>query len=196
MDYWAIALLVLALSMAVAVLEVFFPSGGLLAFLCVALMITSIVLGFQSSTAWGFGILSTAIVGLPITVMIALNLLPNTPFGRKIILDAPTPKDVLPDDGRQESLKSLVGRTGRAKSRMLPAGVVKIGGRTIDAVTEGVPAEPGQAVRVIEVRGNRVLVRLISESELAPEPSAHDPLDRPIDQIAADPFDDSNPPAG
>jgi len=195
MDYWVLALLLLALGMALAVLEVFFVSGGLLGILCVAAMVTAVVFGFQDGQAWGFGILATAIVGVPIVVVVALNVLPNTPFGRKIILDAPTSQDVLPEDRRQASLKDLVGRTGRAKSKMLPAGVVKIGTRTIDAVTEGMAAEPGQPGRVIEVRGNRVVVRLIDESELEPPPSASDPLDRPIDQIAADPFDDSGPPS-
>ncbi|MBN1908192.1 MAG: hypothetical protein JW818_00500 [Pirellulales bacterium] len=192
MEYWAIALIFLILGLGLALLEVFLPSGGLLGFLCIVSIVGAIYMGFLQSPAVGVSILAMAGLGLPAMVALAFKLLPNTPVGRRLLLNAPTEDDVLPDDERQRSLKDLVGHTGRAKSKMLPAGVIKIDGRTIDAVTEGMPAEPGQAVRVIEVRGNRVVVRPIEEGSVVPDPQADDVLARPIDAIGSDPFDEES----
>ena len=62
-------------------------------------------------------------------------------------------------------------------------------GRTIDAVSEGFPIAIGQKVRVIEVRGNRVVVRTIEDD--TPGGNEADPLARPIDSVIPDPFGES-----
>jgi membrane-bound serine protease (ClpP class) len=184
--YWALALLLLSLGLGLAILEVFFPSGGILGFLSFTAIVSSIVVAFWSGAAVGMAVLAAAIVGLPVVVVAALHWLPDTPVGRMMLLKVPTSEDVLPDSPKQRGLRDLIGRTGRAKSKMLPAGAVRIDGRTIDAVSEGMAVEPGQTVRVIEVRGNRVVVRPVDEDE---EPPEDDPLSRPIDSLGPDPFD-------
>ena len=90
---------------------------------------------------------------------------------------------------RRDHLKGLVGQVGHAKSKMLPSGMITIEGRTIDAMSEGMPIEPGEAVRVIEVRGTRVVVRPLSEE--SPSPTADDIMRRPIDSVASDPFEET-----
>ena len=45
--------------------------------------------------------------------------------------------------------------------------------------------------RVVEVRANRVVVRPLTDE--TPSPSAKDPLRRPIDSIADDPFEEEPP---
>ena len=95
---------------------------------------------------------------------------------------------MLPDDPALRNLKDLVGKEGRAKCKMLPGGVVVIDGHTVEAVSEGVPIEAGQPVRVIAVRANRAVVRPV-EAEM-PSPTAEDPLQRPIDAVSPDPFGD------
>ena len=165
----------LTLGLGLAVLEVFFPSGGILGFLCISSIVAAVVLGFKSGPGVGTVILLTAIIGLPSVVAAALHWLPDTPFGRQLILNVPTSDDVLPVDEEKESLKSLIGHVGQAKCRMLPAGAVKIDGRTIDAVSEGMAVEQGQRVRVIQVRGNRVVVRPVTDDE-APGSRRRGPL--------------------
>jgi membrane-bound serine protease (ClpP class) len=119
-------------------------------------------------------------------VILALKWLPRTAMGRRVLLTAPKSEDVLPEDQRREWLRSRVGQVAVAKCKMLPAGAIILDGRTVDAVSEGMPIEAGQKVRVIEVRGNRVVVRAIEEE--TPTASAEDPLRRPIDSVAPDPF--------
>jgi membrane-bound serine protease (ClpP class) len=102
------------------------------------------------------------------------------------LLDAPRAEDVLPDEAQRRQLKSLLGRLGRAKCRMLPSGVVSVDGQSLDATSEGMVIEAGQTVRVIKIESNRLVVRAV-EGEI-PSPKAENPLERPIDSITADPF--------
>ena len=89
-------------------------------------------------------------------IVLGFEYWPKTAMGRRVLLIAPTSEDVLPDDPDKERLKSLVGRLGRAKSKMLLSGVIIVDGRTVDAVSESMPIEVGQVVRVVQVRGHGV----------------------------------------
>lgn len=190
MDLWAWAILLLVIGLALAVLELFIPSSGLLAFLSACAIVGSIVLGFRYSPVVGILMLIVALVGVPVVVSVGLHYWPRTAMGRKILLTAPASEEVLPDDPRKKTLKSLVGQVGRAKSKMLPGGVITFDGRTIDAISEGMAIEPGQAVRIIEVRANRVVVRPVEEETAAFNPG--DPLSQPVDSVVPDPFDEKS----
>lgn len=190
-DPWVWALLLVLVGLALAVLEVFIPNGGILAFLSICSMLGAIVLGFRQGPLAGLGILAVAIVGLPIVVVLALKYWPETPLGKRVMLGSPRSEDVQPDFAERRGLAELVGQVGQAKSPMLPSGAVSVAGRTIDAVSEGVPIEPGQRVQVVEVRGNRVVVRPVEDEP--PRSDDPDPLHRPIETVIPDPFAD--PPA-
>lgn len=191
MDLWVWAVLVLLIGLGLAVLEVFIPSGGILGFLSICSIFGSVFLAFRQSPLAGFLVLTMAIVGLPVVVVLALKYWPETPMGRRIILGSPRSEDVRSGITERRGLGELVGQVGQVKSPMLPSGAVAINGRTIDAVSEGMPIEPGQRVRVVEVRGSRVVVRPITDEP--PSPSDPDPLARPIETVAPDPFEE--PPA-
>jgi membrane-bound serine protease (ClpP class) len=53
----------------------------------------------------------------------------------------------------------LLGQVGVAISVLGFAGMARIGGRRVDVVTEGEVIPPGIAVRVVEIEGNRVVVK-------------------------------------
>jgi membrane-bound ClpP family serine protease len=183
--------MLILLGLGLAVLEVFIPSGGILGFLAFCSILGAVVVAFRQGPIAGFAILTAAIVGLPVVLVLALKYWPETPMGKRIMLGAPRTEDVRPDFGRQRGLGELVGQIGQTKSKMLPSGAVLIDGRTIDAVSEGVAIEPGQRVQVIEVHGNRVVVRPV-EGE-APSPTDPNPLARPIDSIIPDPWREDPP---
>jgi hypothetical protein len=75
-----------------------------------------------------------------------------------------------------------------AKSVMMPSGAVLVEGQTIDALSEGIGIEAGQRVKVIEVRGTRVLVRPTDETE--PPPASDDVLSQPIESLGLDSLED------
>lgn len=189
--FWVWAVLLLILGLSLAILEIFFPSAGVLGFLAAASILGAIILGFQDGPVTGLIILMVAVFGLPGVVVLAFKYWPKTAIGRRVLLSVPSREDVLPDNRRRRQLKDLIGRVGTAKSKMLPGGVVTVDGRALDAVSEGMPIDPGQPVRVIEVRGNRVVVRLVEEE--TPSASAEDPLERPIETVIPDPFEEPPP---
>ncbi|MEX2559187.1 MAG: NfeD family protein, partial [Pirellulales bacterium] len=80
------------------------------------------------------------------------------------------------------------GQVGQARSLMLPSGLVAIQGHHVDAVSEGMVIETGQWVRVIEVRGTRVVVRPTDPQTRPSDPK--DPLSQPIDTLGLNPFED------
>jgi membrane-bound serine protease (ClpP class) len=123
----------------------------------------------------------TALGTLIAGVVLGLKYWPKTAMGKRILLTAPDSNAVLPDEPERDFLRSLVGRTGRAKSKLLLSGVVTIDGRTLSAESEGMPVEEGQPVRVIQVRGTCLVVRPVNEEPL--------PAD-PLQQTYEDPFDE------
>ena len=179
MDPWVWAILLLVLGTGLAVLEIFFPSAGILGFLSAAAILAAIIMGFYHTPLTGVIILVLAVGGLPAVIILAFKYWPQTAMGRRVMLTAPTSEEVLPDDPDRERLKGLVGRVGLAKTKMLLSGVITIDGRNVDAVSESMPIEVGQAVRVVQVRAGRVVVRPVDE-ELVEPPA--DPLQRAYDE--------------
>ncbi len=182
MDPWIWAVCLIILGLGLAVLEVFFPSAGILGFLAACSILGGILLGFRQGAMAGTVILLVSIAGLPTTLVLALKYWPHTAVGRRVLLTAPTREQVMHVDPEMQRLRAMVGQVAEAKCDMLPAGAIFLEGRSIDAISEGMPVEAGQKVRIVAIRGNRVVVRPVDDEDLPRE--AENPLERPID----DPF--------
>ena len=187
--WWVWAVLLLVVGMAVAVLELFIPSGGILGFLAFSSIIAAIVVAFMQGPTEGMAFLAAAVFALPAVFALALKWWPKTRMGRRFLLAVPRSDDVLPDDDRRR-YRELIGRTGRAKSQMLPGGMIMIDGQTLNAISDGVPIEAGQPVRVVNVQATTLVVRPIEEAAVE-EKRAEDPLSRPIDAVGPDPFEET-----
>lgn len=194
MELWIWAILLLVIGLALVVAEVFVPSGGVIGFLAFCTITGAVIVAFMENSMTGLMILAISIVGLPVIIALALKWWPYTPIGKRVLLQSPQGDEVLPDDPRRRALKGLVGKVGRARSKMLPSGAVVIEGRSIDAVSEGVPIDEGQPIQVVAVHGVEVIVRPVEEQVLreASRP-ADDMLSQPIESVIPDPFDE--PPA-
>jgi membrane-bound ClpP family serine protease len=177
---WVLPVLLLLVGIGLAVMDVFFPSGGVLAFLAVCAIGGAVVQPFvQGEPTIGLVILAVTLFGLPAMVILALKWWPKTSLGRKFLLHVPSSDEVLPEDHPRRMLEGLIGRIGRARSKMLPSGIIMIDKRSYDAVGEGIPIEAGQRVRVKEVRGNRLIVEAVGDE--APSEADVDPLARPFE---------------
>lgn len=184
------AALLLTFGLIIMLVEMFVPSGGVLAFISAISVIASIFMAFRSSSEAGVGFMALAVVGTPVVLAIGFKLWPRTPLGKRILLDVPSGDDVLPDIELRKRLKELVGHIGTAKALMLPGGPVQVEGHMYDALSEGVAVQPGERVKVVEVRGTRIVVRP-TKDEPAPAASidVDDPLNVTIDKLGLDPFD-------
>jgi membrane-bound ClpP family serine protease len=188
MDYLAWAVILLLIGLALLALEFFIPSGGLLGFLSVCAVLAAITLAYMSGPLKGFLFLGASVVAIPVVLAVAVKVWPETPMGRRLLLRPPSAEEVLPDDEARRGLRALVGQTGRAKSKMLLSGAAIFDGRTVDAVSENMPIEPGQLVRVVAVHGNRVVVRAIEEAPTSERPD--DPLSQPLESLGLESFDE------
>ena len=58
----------------------------------------------------------------------------------------------------------LLGHSGVASTQLTPSGKARFGGQLVDVIADGEVIDRGAEVVVVEVQGNRVLVRSASGS--------------------------------
>jgi membrane-bound ClpP family serine protease len=168
--FWAILLLLLGISC--LVLEMFIPSGGLLGVLAGLSIVGAISLAFMSGPIQGLVMTLFVTMLIPVMLAVAVKFWPETPLGRLILLRRPQGADeVLPQTEAYRTMNALIGKRGVAKSLMLPSGVVLVEGKTYDAVSNGLPIDPGQNVRVIAIDTQRLVVRVDDEPFKEPLPA-------------------------
>jgi membrane-bound serine protease (ClpP class) len=146
----------LGLGLLFVVLEVFFPSGGILGFGAALCLIFGGYYCYQNgelTTVITYGV--TVVLLAPTTAFIAFAVLPKTPFGKAIILSGP---DIAQREATEEGLDSLVGQEGRAITPLRPSGIAMLADRRVDVITRGGHLSPGDPVKVVKVEGNRVIV--------------------------------------
>jgi membrane-bound ClpP family serine protease len=188
---WPVTLLLVGIGL--VCLEIFVPSAGLLGVLAAVAVVSSIVLAFMHSMTAGTLFLLGATIAVPVVVALAIKSWPHTPIGKMILIKRPEHEDeVLPDTEEYHRRDRLVGKRGVAKTELLPSGDVVIEGRVYDAVSNGVVISAGQAVLVIDVNTQRLVVRPLSEAEVShqSERTSPDILSTPIDALGIEPFDD------
>jgi len=103
-----------------------------------------------------------SLIGSGITVFLLFRFMPGIPlFNRLILTSSETSQDgfVIPPQPAGKS--SLVGREGKALTVLRPTGKIEVNDNTLDVVTEGEYIEKGQTVEIIEIRGNRIVVKAL-----------------------------------
>jgi membrane-bound ClpP family serine protease len=157
------AVLLLIVGLAILAAEVFLPSGGLLGVITFLCLLVSLVFAYR---AWGtshpnvFGAFCIALLLLvPTVIGFGFYMLPKTSFGKRVLLEAPDPEDLMPYLEESRRLEKKLGRFGTALSMLNPGGLVRVDGERLHAYSDGLSVEPGVSVEVIDVRGSRVVVR-------------------------------------
>lgn len=179
-------LLVLA-GFALLILEVLLPSGGVLSILSASAFVAAIIIAFRTGGATtGFTFITIILVLAPAVLTVTFRYLPHTAIGKALLGEAPRSEDVVLADPRRD----LIGKVGVARTKMLPSGSVEIDGQMVDAVVKGQSVEPGQNVQVLEVRGNRVVVRLAPEGMRPGTSKPDDLLNKSIEELGIDSMDD------
>jgi hypothetical protein len=104
-----------------------------------------------------------AAFGFFTALFVLRNVLPHSPVFKRMIL---APREPAIELGSGVSLDPeaivdwsfLQGRKGEAATRLVPSGKARIDGRVYDVITDGRMVDKGQAIKVIEAIGNRVVV--------------------------------------
>jgi membrane-bound serine protease (ClpP class) len=89
--------------------------------------------------------------------VLLLRLLPQLPFGRRLILDTGMTSG-LGWVSAPASDHQWLGQSGTATSPLRPAGIAPVGGKRLDVVSDGPFIEAGAPVVVTRVDGNRIVV--------------------------------------
>jgi membrane-bound serine protease (ClpP class) len=158
-------LLLLALGVLLIGLEVFvIPGFGVAGIAGMVALVAGLGLALV-----GAGATSSVIIGalgrVALSLLLALaaglallRLLPNLPFGRRLVLGT----EMRAESGYASPPQAdalVLGRTGTALSPLRPAGVAQIDGERVDVVSDGTFIDAGAAIQVIRVEGNRIVVR-------------------------------------
>jgi membrane-bound ClpP family serine protease len=166
---WIVALLVVGL--AVLVLEVFVPSGGVLGFLSVLAIGAAIVMAFlEQGAAVGLAVLTISFVAVPAVLSLAFRWFPETPLGRRVLPPPPGADDVLPAAEHRRRLRDLVGRRGRVTRELMPWGEVTIDGLVCEALSESGPIAAETEVEAVAVEGRGLVVRPLADTPPPTEP--------------------------
>lgn len=155
--YWSIILI--GLGFVVVVMELFVPSAGVLGAIAAILLISGVITAFFQGIQTGALMLLFTAVGLPFLIALMIKVWPSTPIGKRILIGQLTSDQVLPKTEQYRSYGELEGQLGIAKTKMLPSGIIVINDRKYDAVSDGFPIEPGQAIIITAVKGTRLYVQ-------------------------------------
>ena len=154
------AVILLIVAIALVILEVLIPSGGILGFLSAAAAIASLVFAFKTSTGTGYLFIAIVLVCLPTVIVLGLKVLPHTPFGREMILapaaEGPSARGV--PGVADEDFSSLLGKSGTAVSQLRPSGIADIDSVRYSVVTQGQTIKKNTQIVVAKIEGNRIVV--------------------------------------
>ncbi len=148
-----LAILLLGIGLALVVAEVLFPSFGVLSVLATAAIVGALVVAFREGVGSEF-LIATAIL-VPVVIMLGLRAFPKSPMGKYMMVEGLSFESRAATDERDVD---LVGSEGIVETTLRPAGIARIDDRRVDVVSRGEIIEPGVAVIVHEVEGNRVVV--------------------------------------
>lgn len=153
---------------AIAIAEIFIPSGGFLGLTAVVVAVTSIIIGYTSSGTLAVTLTLIYVITTPILIGLLIRLWPNTKIGRHMLNRETLEADsALPElttiDGTP--LSAFVGRIGTATSNLLPGGEVRIDGHRTGAISTGLPIDTGTLVRVVRLHSGKLQVRAASDDE-------------------------------
>ena len=170
-NYSVIAVLTLALGLALLVAEVFIPSGGVIMTAAAVTFAISIWAAWQ---AWVRTDQMTVFLSYILALLVlfpsvlggAFHVFPRTEYGKRLMAP-PTQAELEPYVAETERLTRLIGKTGTALTRLAPGGMVIIDGERMHAESEGMLIPSEAPVKILSLKGNRLLVRQLRDSQLA-----------------------------
>jgi membrane-bound serine protease (ClpP class) len=171
---WLEALLFVA-GVGCLLLEIFvIPGFGIFGLGGGAMVLASIVLASQTSKSFipqndyqrdqlltSLSTIALACIGLFVVAYFLRSRLPRSPVLGRLMLEPPA-GDEAETIRRRESLTNfhdLVGSQGTTTTQLTPCGKARFGELLVDVIADGEVIPPGATIEVVQVRGNRVLVK-------------------------------------
>jgi membrane-bound ClpP family serine protease len=108
-------------------------------------------------------VLAAGMTGAVVSIFVIQRFLPETPYLNRMLLRPPQGEEAL-ELSRRESLvewSHLAGKRGMTMTQLTPSGKAQFGDELVDVIADGELIERGTPVHVVEVIGNRVVVRRV-----------------------------------
>jgi membrane-bound serine protease (ClpP class) len=149
-DPWLVYIGIFLAALLLLFLEVFIPSGGVLGIAAIICLVYSVHALFTHGYPWT----AWAAIAFTIVYIVALVRFWLKRMRHSATLGASdaTGRDV-------ERARALVGRSGVTLTALRPAGLARIDGERFDVVAIDSFLDQGTEVSVVEVSGNRIVVR-------------------------------------
>lgn len=172
-EFMLLAVLLFLLGLILIGLEVFvIPGFGFTGITGLVLVISSLALATvermpQSPQDWVDYGTTLGTFGLSLLAAFAGALmlawyLPSIPYANRLVLKPPSEEEELYDAAsRGPAHAALLGAIGVAATPLRPAGKAQFGDDFLDVIAEGDFVKPGCRVQVIELEGNRIVVKEI-----------------------------------
>ena len=103
-----------------------------------------------------------SILGALMLAILLAKYLPNIPYVNRLILQPQAEMEEggeSTSEGMRSELAELLGAIGVAATPLRPAGKMKFGEEYLDVVAESSYVQPGARVQVVEIEGNRIVVK-------------------------------------
>lgn len=152
---WFGYVLLYLVGLALFFLELFLPSGGLIA-------LTALL--FVGYAIYNLFVLEHTAVATGTVVFSLLYLVWLVRWGLRRLSHNASLDDTSATGDDVKLARDLVGQRGLALTSLRPAGVARINGRRLDVVAKSGYIDKGDPVEVVLVDGNRVVVRKAPES--------------------------------
>ena len=155
----AAGFILLAVAVVLGVLELFVPTGGVLAVATASCLVASIIAFFMHGMLWGFAALLAYSAGAPFAVVFGFKLWTRTPIARRMVLGNTDADSEGVQPTKVAAGQVAVGTEGVALTPLRPIGFVRFGDLRMEAAAEMGMIDIGAAVTVVELTGDRVVVR-------------------------------------
>ncbi len=161
---WEELILIAAGAALLAVEILVIPGFGIFGVAGIAALLAGLTLSFVGAGATAgvignaAGRVAISMIGAVVASVLLLRFLPHLPFGRQLTLETRLDAEggyASPPERDDQWL----GRAGTTTSPLRPAGFADIDGERVDVVSDGEMIEPGAAVIVTRIDGNRIVVR-------------------------------------
>ena len=101
-----------------------------------------------------------SLIGSGIAIFLLFKFMPGIPlFNRLVLTTSETAQGGFVIPSQPAGGSDLTGAKGIALTALHPTGKIEVNNNTLDVVTDGEFIEKGQTVEIIEVRGNRIVVK-------------------------------------
>ncbi|MBP87790.1 MAG: hypothetical protein CMJ64_13885 [Planctomycetaceae bacterium] len=161
------------------IVEIFvLPGFGVFGFGGACMVIASLVLASQTfifpQNSYQFGqfansmmMVTVGMAGAFISLVGVRKYLPEVPVFKRLVLA--TDEDDLAERADRELLadyRHLMGKRGTTTTQLTPSGKARFGDDVIDVISDGEAVPQNTDVFVAEVRGNRVLVEIVTTAQI------------------------------